>query len=506
MFRKPVTVIILLVQLAACSCLSPTPKTPEEKEFMLRQQMDMESLVVYRRGLDSVREYIKSRKDIFPDEKEKRILPVESREELRGLWRSICDYFLAIDSLSLMHTDFMEMPESLQPASFNICRGAMLIQYRFAMDFIAIAERAPDIDVMLNESMPDVGLPGGTYKSFKFRFLNIAIASRFAAYEASSALFGKPHNRELKKYMSADSKAIWKMGLWKGELMTAKNGIDILKKAGKDTWFPVQKGVSNWAGDTRVYRPGKNLITAAQIEHFSKDLRPGDIMLERREWYLTNIGIPGFWTHAAIYIGTPDERAAFFNDASVQQLLNEEGAGSFEEILMREKKAYALSIAEDSHGIRPRIVEAIGEGVLFTTIEHSADCDSIAVLRPLLPKYEIARAIIRSFRYSGRPYDFDFDFRTDSALVCTELVYKSYEKGKGMKGISFSMESIMGRDMVSANGIARMYSEEYRKGKGQMKFILFYDGSEKKGVSVKSTGKKFRKTHSRPKWHILVQE
>jgi hypothetical protein len=381
----------------------------------------------------------------------------------------------------------------------------MLAEFHFAMDFIAIAERAPDIDVMLNESMPDVGLPEGTYRSFKFRFLNVGLAAKFAAFEAAAALYGKPGNRDLKKSMAADSNAIWKMGLWKGELMTAKNGVDILAKTGKDTWFPVQKGISNWAGDTRVYRPDKNLITYEQIKVLTNELRPGDIMLERREWYLTNMGIPGFWTHAAMYVGTPEERSAYFNDTSVQKLLAEEGAGSVEEILMRDKKAYTLSITADSHGYMPRVAEAIGEGVLFTTIEHSADCDSIVVLRPSLPKDEIACAVIRAFKYSGRPYDFDFDFRTDSSIVCSELVYKAYEPATGMKGITLVMENIMGKKMVTPNGIAKMYADEIKTGRSQLEFVLFYDGSEKDGISLKSTEKKFRKTHSRPKWHILVQ-
>jgi len=31
---------------------------------------------------------------------------------------------------------------------------------------------------------------------------------------------------------------------------------------------------------------------------------PGDVLLERRNWFMSNIGIPGFWPHVAFFIGT----------------------------------------------------------------------------------------------------------------------------------------------------------------------------------------------------------
>jgi hypothetical protein len=33
-------------------------------------------------------------------------------------------------------------------------------------------------------------------------------------------------------------------------------------------------------------------------------MSPGCILLVRRQWYLSNIGIPGFWPHAVLYVGT----------------------------------------------------------------------------------------------------------------------------------------------------------------------------------------------------------
>ena len=99
------------------------------------------------------------------------------------------------------------------------------------------------------------------------------------------------------------------------------------------------------------------------------------VLLERREWYMSNVGLPGFWSHAALYVGTPEERRKFFDDPEVHRWVKEHGepSGDFEGLLKRQySKAYALAIKPQEHGHVPRVLEAMSEGVVFTTIEHSA--------------------------------------------------------------------------------------------------------------------------------------
>jgi len=59
-----------------------------------------------------------------------------------------------------------------------------------------------------------------------------------------------------------------------------KNALKIVEKAGDRAWFPVQAGVAEWMGDTRVYRSDRSLISQAQIQQLK--LVPGDVLLVRR--------------------------------------------------------------------------------------------------------------------------------------------------------------------------------------------------------------------------------
>jgi hypothetical protein len=270
-----------------------------------------------------------------------------------------------------------------------------------------------------------------------------------------------------------------------------------LKIAGdgaQSAWLPVQAGVSTWMGDTKVHRLDQALISEKQIHALHAQLQPGDILLERREWYVSNVGLPGFWSHAALYVGTPEERREFFADGDLEARLRTNAPAM-----------YPRSVEPQEHGHVVRVIEAISEGVSFTTLEHSAACDSLAVLRPRLPKAEKARAIARAFHYAGRPYDFNFDFATDSELVCTELIFKAYEPAAGMTGLTFPLVEMLGRQLTPANEIAKQFAAQYGTPDQQTELILFLDGHERAGDAVEGSIGTFRESWKRPKWHVLVQ-
>ena len=472
-------------------------------------EQDTLAVRVSRDGLAGVIAYMQARPELFSGEKPhgERLLTRQQREQIWLTWQVFLDHMASLDAIQQRHAGYRDYPDAAQTAAFNISYAAFLAKYRYALDFIAIAENDPDFDILLNEPVPELGMASQGYAKLKFHYLNVLLGLDFARLEALYTLRQGDEDFVLDSAMRDDAKRIWSAGKGEGPVATARNGVDMLGNALFQAYFPVQQGVSEWMGDVKVLRSGNSLISPQQIDRLSQVLQPGDILLERREWYLSNIGLPGFWSHAALYVGTAEQRIKYFDDEEVRAWVKEAGVknGDFESLLtQRYPQAYANSLQPD-HGRLPRVIEAISEGVVFTTVEHTADADSLVVLRPRVSKPTKARAIQRAFHYSGRPYDFNFDFRTDDSLVCTELIYKAYEPVNGMGGLRLPLTDVLGRPVTPANAIARQFDAEYGSGHQQYEFVLFLDGQEHLGIAKEAGIPVFRESWRRPKWHVVNQ-
>ncbi|MEK7468773.1 MAG: YiiX/YebB-like N1pC/P60 family cysteine hydrolase [Planctomycetota bacterium] len=253
----------------------------------------------------------------------------------------------------------------------------------------------------------------------------------------------------------------------------------VVSKVRSDAYSPVyvvQSQLSQWIGDTRVVaRPP--LIRAKQIGELRAKMQPGDIILERRNFFLSNAFLPGFWPHAVMYVGNEEELKAM---------------GLLENADVKAKLEAWRKPCED--GNRHAVIEAVSEGVIFNSLEHSMHADFVAVLRPRVSKELKAAAIARAFAHEGKPYDYEFDFKTTDKLVCTELVYRSYEGT-----VHFMLQHVMGRDTLPAVEIARKFREERGASGQELDFVAFLDGRPSEGEAVFASEEEFCKSVDRPR-------
>ena len=496
-----------------CINIASIADASTDADFQNRISDASRAFGIGRAGLQRAVDFARSRPDLFKQEKngEKGLLTRQDKLAIWTTWSSVLDSLALLDAIRSEWKDFSLFQDKYRRnVSFALNHASFLASYRYALEFIDLSDKNHTLNTILDEAVPELGITAGNFSRFKFRFLNVTVATEFSALQVISTSYATEGvSKELRTTIDEDSNTIWKMGKGKGHILTVKNALAVAQKAAFTAWFPLQKNVSEWMGDTKVHRKGTHLISEDQIDALRSRLQPGDILFERHEWYLSNMGLPGFWTHAAMYVGTPDERRAYFSDPETTAWVKGQGVadGDLETLLQqRYPKAYAMGTTPLENGHAPCILEAISEGVSFTSLEQSGASDSIGVLRPRLTKQEKASAILRTFHYSGRPYDFNFDFETDSSLVCSELVYKTYEPAPGIKGIRFPISKIMGRKVSTPNDIVRQFDEQYGSGDAQTDFVLFLDGFEREKRAVESTLEQFRKSWRRPNWHILIQK
>lgn len=469
---------------------------------------DQRGVMLHRDGLKRTVEFVRQRADLFPEKRlsEARVLSREHKEAVWNTWKAFLDYTIALEATAGFHRDFLLLRRPAQDESFLVRCAAHFAQHRWALAFIARADNDPGMDVFLNEPVPELGLPKGTYAQLKLRHLNPVHAAHFGALAAYLRTVGGEVSPALRAVVREDETEIFRGAIGKTELLTAKNALEVIKQAGGSLWLPVQSGIAEWMGDTKVRRKNVSLITEPQAQALRPKLQPGDVLITRRNWYLSNIGLPGFWPHAAVYLGTPEERRAYFTTPEFRAWLRTAvDADDFDALLKARYPTAHATCQQHYHGHPVRVLEAQSEGVSFTSLEHAVEADALVVLRPKLSLVEKATALVRAFHYAGRPYDFNFDFATDAELVCTELVYKAYEPASAFTGLKLPLVEVLGRKTLPANEIVRHFDSTFGTPAQQFEFILFLDGDERTRKATDAPLAAFRESWKRPKWHVVSQ-
>jgi hypothetical protein len=476
-----------------------------------RAQHDLERFKSYNHAVYRLRRAIHREFNLLDRRRDEPLSPDE-RKRVLALFEQVVQYVVALDGLARFHADFWRIPVTRDPERharhFAVGFAASALRMTLGLEFVGRTLNKPQFEKLLDEGAPDLGLPPRAYALLKYNVVHVKDASVVVAARQYHRLMEKTAYKRIDDdplfsfalaSIEAHYPQVWSDLVFKGAHLFAGNGFDILKDAGYGgVWLPVQTDVAEYMGDTKVKRAHEFLISRAQIGEAVKKSRPGDVLVERRNWYLSNIGLPGFWPHAALYVGTPEELATYLDD---DEEVRAAYLGPFSAHLKkRYPSAWAAWTSSDEQNHLPRVLEAVSEGVIFTTAEHSFDADYVGALRPRTSKLEVARAIERAFGYLWRPYDFDFDFFTDTSLVCSELVYKAYEPRAGVRGIRLPLESVVGRMTLGPNTIVRLFDEKAGTADAPFDFVFFLDGREKSKNAVWGDESSFRRSWSRPKW------
>jgi len=159
-------------------------------------------------------------------------------------------------------------------------------------------------------------------------------------------------------------------------------------------------------GDIKIYKfpffvlydPGSYLIKGDECREIMNILKPGDIIVRGYKNYLDGYFIPGFFSHAGLYLGN---------------------------VPNSEKITLLPYIEEQFYAKGEQIVaHAMAEGVFMEDVLNFCRCDYLLILRiKEISSQEIDEIYITALNKLGTPYDYQFDFSTFHNLSCTEFVY-----------------------------------------------------------------------------------
>lgn len=421
--------------------------------------------------------------------------------DIREFWVNVTDACLELEVLRRRYRDFTYVDYLVKPElhahAFFIAFSAFVIQYDASLALAEALRTHPLLETLLNEPDPKNGLPANSYASMVLNLTHPDELLRLNAGAAYLLLVRKDLSmgHDLPAMVESRLASTYKtLGRRPHRLVDAP--LDALESAAFRAWFPFQKSVAIKMSHIRTTQR-ENFVTPELLKEQRPKLQPGDILLERRNWFMTNVGIPGFWPHAALYLGTAETLDSFFADIPAL-----EGRRASDVLAEAFPEAVGALRGEDEKGPYS-VIEARRDGVVFSSLEASANADYVAALRPQrVARAERFKAIRAALSHYGKPYDYNFDFATDSVLVCSELVFKSYREAKGL---DFELSHINGRPILPPNRIARKYDLEYGSETQQLELVFFLDGNEKAQTAVLADKDSFKSSWQRPKWDVMQE-
>jgi hypothetical protein len=204
----------------------------------------------------------------------------------------------------------------------------------------------------------------------------------------------------------------------------------------------------------KVRRSGVGLISSELGQIFQSQLEPGDIILTRSNWYLTNASIPGFWKHMSIYMGDG------------------------------------------------RICEAVGEGIQLSSLTDMLALNDYALaLRTRFTSQKIQAALQYVTQKIGHPYDFSFNFFCEKSLVCSALVTKAYlPHDEKAEWLDLDLELHAGSYTFPPNSLVKKACKELGTDDEQLFPVAFIDAHERKGFAFWAPLHIALKTWKRSRW------
>jgi hypothetical protein len=439
------------------SGLKPSAAAPAGSDAEAQLSSDRDTLREIVAGLDRLEALVDQTPVIAAAAQRRYFTPDEDDRVRQGLlvYRN---YRLAAFEIIFRYRDFARISdESLRLRCFVVAYAAALVLYEKSLKIIQVTEHQPLLRAKLNEPDAKYDLEAGFFDDVLVGYSSL---SNYRALARGDRLWRGQRRSEVFRRLDADHDWRW-LGdiIRKKRVIVRKRLVDVLLRRFRYDWrafwqtalrparqtrYSLQTLLGGRFADVYLVPHPVHVLTPQVLAGLRPQLQPGDVLLCRAEGKLTAALVPGFWSHAAIYLGS---------------------RGDLEALKVREHPHAAARWKELPEIIGPLgcVIEAVAPRVRICPLETSLQADHVVVLRPNVARAEIAAALGEAFGHLGKPYDFEFDFNVSSRIVCTELVYRCYHR-RGQ--IQFPLVKRLGRFTLSGDDTAHLALDELAKAGG----------------------------------------
>ena len=406
-------------------------------------------------GLDGLEREVDQRR-VLPGAKRRGYLTPDEERRVRQMWLTYRNYRLAAHELIGRYGGYVSLePETVRLEGFLVAFGAALTLYARSLRIIELVEHAPLLRMKLNEPEPRCDLEAGSFDQVLASYSSI---SNYRLLREADRYWRSHRRRIARLGFNERKETVWLTGLVRRQRRLVRNRLlhvlfqrlcldwrsfwDTVFRPAHRARYGLQATLGETFAQARLswdYVPG---IDDAVLSELAPQLQPGDVLLVRTEKKLTTALLPGFWAHAAIYLGQGHPWGALRKAAA---------AGADTDGLR------SLPEDADEHGM---VLEAIAPCVRINSVRRCLEADHVLVLRPQLAQAELQSALIEALAHLGKPYDFEFDFTCSARVVCTGLVYRSFH-GRG--AIRFELVPRMGRFTLSGDDLVHQALNAFRQ-------------------------------------------
>ncbi len=268
-------------------------------------------------------------------------------------------------------------------------------------------------------------------------------------------IYGSPSYTEIRKNSSLETESMFSIN----RINIFKNKIeDNIRLISSDATNQVSKMFGNAAGIIVARRGKLDELPKEKQSEIIANLQPLDILLEKAPFRLTDHLIPGYWSHVALWSGTEQELSELGVWDELPAIYNE----------AQEKYHYSGPDFQDAIRNGHMIIEALRPGVQINTLQHFLNIDDLGVIRYNDLTLENKRSyLLNAFAQIGKSYDFNFDVESKNEIVCSELIYVSFDD------LDWNTTKTVGRYTISPDNVAQNLAYDSFDA-----IILYLDGVE----------------------------